>query len=77
MNRSPLWSSTCACAVLALVSLLAGCGGGGGGGNGGGKIAFTSLRDGNEEIYVHELGRERPDQAYEQCGHGLVARVQS
>ena len=52
MNRSPLWSATCACAVLALVSLIAGCGGGGGGGNGGGKIAFTSFRDGNEEIYV-------------------------
>ena len=52
MGRQHVVYALTTCAVLALVGVLAGCGGGGGGGNGGGKIAFTSDRDGNREIYV-------------------------
>ena len=43
------------CTALLLVQALVGCGGGGGGGvspPAPQKIAFTSMRDGNPEIYV-------------------------
>ena len=51
MNRRIAGQVFGICALLALVSLLAGCGGGGGGGPTS-RIAFNSDRDGDYEIYV-------------------------